>query len=132
MKSFLTFILTSQVKFSLWAIVSISLFSYSCSDPATVGLQLAPGNNQIGVFFTEFDLPAQVVLLDSFNTTNQGLLVVGEEEDPFFGKTSGIGYSRMFIDQVDDRPSREAFYDSVFFNLDIVSVNGENLDEPKY
>lgn len=87
-----------QGKFILWAILSISFLNYSCSDPATVGLELAPGNNQIGVFFQEFDLPAKVVLLDSFNTTNQGVLIVGEEEDPFFGKTSGIGFSRMYID----------------------------------
>lgn len=94
-------------------------------------MQLAPGNNQIGVFFTEIELPARVVLLDSFNTTNQGVLIVGEEEDPFFGKSSGRGFSRMFIDVTEDRPTREAFFDSVFFFLDVVSVNGENLDQPK-
>jgi len=116
----------------LWAILSISFLNYSCSDPATVGLELAPGNNQIGVFFQEFDLPAKVVLLDSFNTTNQSVLVVGEEEDPFFGKSSGTGFSRMYIDSRDDRPSRNAFFDSAFFNIDVVSVNGENLDKPKY
>jgi hypothetical protein len=128
----LTCIQPLQGKIILWAILSISFLNYSCSDPATVGLELAPGNNQIGVFFQEFDLPAKVVLLDSFNTTNQGVLIVGEEEDPFFGKTSGIGFSRMYIDSRDERPSRDAFLDSVFFNIDVVSVNGENLEEPKY
>ncbi len=132
MKSFTTFILTSPVKLAVWAILSISFLNYSCSDPATVGLELAPGNNQIGVFFEEFELPTQVVLLDSFNTTNQSLLIAGEEVDPFFGKTSGVGYSRMYIEVTEDRPSREAFLDSVFFNIDVVSVNGENLDKPKY
>ena len=112
--------------------MSVSLLNYSCSDPATVGLDLAPGNNQIGVFFQEFDLPAKVVMLDSFNTTNQGVLIVGEEEDSFFGKTSGIGFSRMYIDSRDERPSRDAFFDSVFFNIDVVSVNRENLEESKY
>ncbi len=96
-----------------------------------MGLQLAPGNNQIGVFFTEIELPAEVVLLDSFNTTNQSLLIVGEEDDPFFGKNSGTGYSRMYIDVTDPRPSRQAFFDSVFFFLDVVSLNGRNLDQPK-
>lgn len=113
------------------AILSLFLNS-SCSDPAVVGIELAPGNNQIGVFFQEFELPAQVVLLDSFNTTNQGILVVGNEVDPFFGKTEGIGYSRLFIDATDDRPRADAILDSVSFKLDIVSVNGANLDDPKY
>jgi hypothetical protein len=113
------------------AILSLFLNS-SCSDPAVVGIELAPGNNQIGVFFQEFELPAQVVLLDSFNTTNQGILVVGNEEDPFFGKTEGTGYSRLYIDATDDRPRADAILDSVSFKLDIVSVNGANLDKPKY
>lgn len=111
--------------------LSLLIFS-SCSDPATVGIELAPGNNQIGVVFEEFELPAEVVLLDSFNTTNQSLLVVGEEVDPFFGKTSATGYSRMFIDSRASRPEGEAILDSVFFNLNIVNVDGENLDEAKY
>jgi len=83
------------------------------------------------VFFTEIELPGRVVLLDSFNTTNQGVLIVGEEVDPFFGKSSGRGFSRMFIDVTEDRPTSEAIFDSVFFYLDVVSVNGENLDQPK-
>lgn len=113
------------------AILSLFLNS-SCSDPAVVGIELAPGNNQIGVFFQEFELPAEIVLLDSFNTTNQGLLVVGNEEDSFFGKTEGIGYSRLYIDATDDRPRADAILDSVLFKLDIVSVNGANLDKPKF
>jgi len=132
MKSFSTYTQILRAKFALWAIFSILFLNYSCSDPATVGLQLAPENNQIGVFFTEFELPAEVILLDSFNTTNQGVLVVGEEEDSFFGKTSGIGYTRLFIDVGRNRPSTNAIFDSAFFTLDVVSVNGQDLDTPKY
>ncbi len=113
------------------AILSLFL-NTSCSDPAVVGIELAPGNNQIGVFFVEFELPAKVVLLDSFNTTNQGLLIVGNEQDQFFGKTEGTGYSRLYIDDTDDRPRADAILDSVKFTLDIVSVNGADLDKPKY
>ncbi|MGM0943836.1 MAG: DUF4270 family protein [Bacteroidota bacterium] len=97
-----------------------------------MGIELAPGNNQVGVNFAEFNLPAEVILLDSFNTTNQRLLIVGEEEDDFFGKTSATGYSRMYINSNDDRPRSEAILDSMFFTLDVVSVNGVNLDDPKY
>lgn len=96
-----------------------------------MGLQLAPENNQIGVFFEEFDLSGEVVLLDSFNTTNQSILVVGNEQDAYFGKTIGTGYTRLFIDVFEDRPRTDAILDSTFFTLDVVSVNGENLDEPK-
>ncbi|WP_339698361.1 DUF4270 family protein [Algoriphagus aquimarinus] len=111
------------------AIISLFLIS-SCSDPATVGIELAPGNNQIGVVFEEFELPAQVVLLDSFNTTNQSILVVGEEVDSFFGKTSATGYSRMYISTA-TRPDIDAILDSVYFSLNILNVDGINLDESK-
>ncbi|WP_339755965.1 DUF4270 family protein [Algoriphagus aquimarinus] len=96
-----------------------------------MGIELSPGNNQIGVVFEEFELPAQVVLLDSFNTTNQSRLVVGEEVDSFFGKTSATGYSRMYISTA-TRPGIDAILDSIYFNLNILSVDGMNLDESKY
>lgn len=118
----------------------ISVFSYAfftllllgaCSDPATVGLELAPQNNQIGVFYKEITLDAQVVLLDSFNTTNAGILVVGDEQDPYFGKTRSTAYTRLHIEQGSQRPTAVAVLDSVFFNLSAVSVNGSDLDKKK-
>ncbi|WP_158530483.1 DUF4270 family protein [Algoriphagus yeomjeoni] len=130
-KSYSIFTRISPVKLAFGAIASLFLIS-SCSDPATVGIELAPGNNQIGVVFEEFELPAQVVLLDSFNTTNQSVLVVGEEEDDFFGKTSGTGYSRMYINSSATRPDIDAILDSIFFSLNILTIDGADLDEPKY
>ena len=75
-----------RAKFSVFAFFLLLILG-GCSDPATLGLELAPGNNQIGVFYKEIPLDAQVVLLDSFNTTNAGILIVGHEEDPYFGMT---------------------------------------------
>lgn len=97
-----------------------------------VGIELAPGNNQIGVFFEEFELPAEMVLMDSFNTTNQDVLVIGEEEDPFFGKTAATGYSRLYINTSISKPGADALLDSAFFSLDVVGLNGTNLSQPKY
>ncbi|UZD21324.1 DUF4270 domain-containing protein [Algoriphagus halophytocola] len=130
-KSFTVFTPTSPVNLALGAILSLFLIS-SCSDPATVGIELAPGNNQIGVFFEDFELPAEVVLLDSFNTTNQAVLIVGEEEDDFFGKTSATGYARVAINPDASRPAENALLDSIFFQLNVVSVSGNDLDQPKY
>ena len=130
MTSFLASIITLPGKLAVTALLSILLIS-SCSDPASVGLELAPGNNQIGVFYQEFNLDAQVVLLDSFNTVNSGVLVVGNETDEFFGKTEGTGYSRMYFDPNVERPIATAVLDSMFFLLDVVSVNGSNLDQSK-
>jgi hypothetical protein len=117
---------------ALAAALVVTIFLNSCSDPSSVGIELAPGNNQVGVFFVDFGLPAEVVLLDSFNTTNQSILVVGEEQDDYFGKTSGMGFTRLFINAVEERPESEAILDSMFFNLDVVSVNGQDLENPKF
>lgn len=130
MTSFMAYTPALRAKLASLAFFSILLIS-SCSDPASVGLELAPGNNQIGVFYKEFNLDAQVVLLDSFNTVNSGVLVVGHESDDFFGKTEGTGYTRLYIDSKAERPLSTAILDSMFFYLDVVSVNGSNLDQPK-
>lgn len=130
MTSFLVSTTALPGKLAFSSILLILLIS-SCSDPASVGLELAPGNNQIGVFYREFDLDAQVVLLDSFNTTNTFVLLAGNETDDFFGSTEAIGFSRMFLDVTTARPRNDAIFDSAFFDLDVVSVNGSNLNQPK-
>ena len=119
-----------RAKFSVFAFFLILVLG-GCSDPATLGLELAPENNQIGVFYKEIPLDAQVVLLDSFNTTNAGVLIVGDEEDPYFGKTRSTAYTRLHIEQGTTRPTAVAVLDSVFFNFSTVSVNGTNLDKNK-
>jgi hypothetical protein len=131
MMSFMEYTPALRAKLSLSALLSV-LFLGACSDPATVGLELAPQNNQIGVFYKEFTLDAQVVLLDSFNTTNSGVLIVGNEVDDYFGKTSSTAFTRLYIDQTAERPKTDAVLDSVFFNFSTVSVNGSNLDTLYY
>lgn len=119
-----------RVKFSVFAFFLLLVLG-GCSDPATLGLELAPENNQIGVFYKEIPLDAQVVLLDSFNTTNAGVLIVGDEEDPYFGKTRSTAYTRLHIEAASERPRTDAILDSVFFTLATVSVNGSDLDKKK-
>lgn len=123
-----------RVKLLALALFSTILLN-SCSDPASVGLELAPDNNQIGVFYEEFVLDAEMVLVDSLtsstNPVSRGVLVVGHETDPFFGTTEATTYSRLFIDVSADRPLSEAILDSMFFALDVIAVNGEDLTAPK-
>jgi hypothetical protein len=119
-----------RAKFSVFAFFLLLVLG-GCSDPATLGLELAPENNQIGVFYKEIPLDAQVVLLDSFNTTNAGILIVGDEEDPYFGKTRSTAYTRLYIEQGAERPGALAVLDSTSFSLATVSVNGSDLTKDK-
>lgn len=130
--SFLKVITTSiqnlRVKFSASLLIAISILS-SCSDPSEVILD--PGNNQIGVFYTEIPLSVSMVLLDSFNTTRQGRLVAGGDISPFFGKTESIAYSRLSFNPDGKPPRDSAIFDSAKFNLNIVNLEGTNLSEEK-
>ncbi|WP_376887468.1 DUF4270 family protein [Belliella marina] len=110
--------------------ITLSIAS-SCSDPSTLGLDLDPNNNQIGVFYTEIPLSASMVLQDSMNTTNTNSMVVGGLTDDFFGKSEGIGFSRLAISPTATRPAQNAVLDSVKFNFRIESVIGNDLGTAK-
>ncbi|WP_338220601.1 DUF4270 family protein [Algoriphagus sp. oki45] len=131
MKSYTASTPVSPVKWALMALISLIFLNSSCSDPSRIGIELSPDNNQIGVFYREFALDAQMILLDSFNTTNSTILLAGHEQDDLFGVTEATAFSRMFLDVTEDRPRNDAILDSTFFSLDVVSVNGSNLDQPK-
>ncbi|MCH7404335.1 DUF4270 domain-containing protein [Belliella aquatica] len=130
MKVITTSITTLPAKLVGGLFITLSIAS-SCSDPSTLGLDLDPNNNQIGVFYTEIPLSASMVLLDSFITTNAGSMVVGGLNDDFFGKTEGIGFSRLAISPTGIRPDENAVLDSVKFNFQVETVIGDDLSTPK-
>jgi hypothetical protein len=115
----------------LCAILFIVLTITSCEDPSNIGLELDPENNQIGVFYLEIPLSASVVLQDSVGTTNSGVLVFGNEQSDFFGKTESIGYSRLFFNRDITRPSATAVLDSVKFLFNMREVMTADTINPK-
>lgn len=116
----------------LAAVLSISiLLTSACTDPSDIGLELDPENNQIGVFYTEIPLSASMVLLDSFNTTNAGVIIAGGDVDPFFGTTEATGFSRLAFNVQGDRPGSTAILDSAKFRFDLVNVTGRSFGENK-
>lgn len=130
MKVTLISILNSPAKLVLGLLILISITS-SCEDPSNIGLELDPNSNQIGVFYQEIPLSASVVIRDSINTTNNGVLVYGIEESDFFGKTEGTAYTRLLFNRDVRKPEATAVLDSVRFNINMRSVLGDNLDSPK-
>ena len=118
----------SHAKLAASLLITLS-FASGCSDPSEI--MLDPDNNQIGVFYTEIPLSASMVLLDSFNTTRKGLLVVGGDISPFFGRTESIAYSRLSFNPSAKRPTEEAILDSAKFSLNIVNLEGINFSQDK-
>lgn len=125
MKVTTTSILTWPAKLVLGLFISFTIAS-SCSDPSTIGLELDPNNNQIGVSFVEIPLSASVILQDSFRTTNPNRLVFGTDQSDFFGEVTATSYSRLFFNREIPRPSSTAVLDSVKFNFNIRSVLTDN------
>jgi hypothetical protein len=130
LKVITTSIQTLPAKLAGGLIISLTIAS-SCSDPSNIGLELDPNNNQIGVFYTEIPLSASMVLLDSFNTTNQGSLVVGGTSSDFFGDTEGIGFSRLAINPDAVLPTSASIFDSLKFNFQVESVLANTLETSK-
>ncbi|MEX2513397.1 MAG: hypothetical protein WD398_10870, partial [Cyclobacteriaceae bacterium] len=116
---------------SAGALLLLLSLAGACADPSEIGLVLDPSSNQIGVFYEEIPLSASMVLLDSFNTTGQGVLLVGGDQSEFFGTTTSIGYSRLSFNPFGELPTEEALFDSAIFTLNVVESVGEDFDEPK-
>lgn len=130
LKVTITSILTWPAKLALGLFISIIIAS-SCADPSTIGLELDPNNNQIGVSFVEIPLSASVVLQDSLMTTNPRTFVFGSDESDFFGKTEARTYTRLFFNREIPRPAANAVLDSIKFNFNVGSVLADELDTEK-
>lgn len=111
--------------------ISIAAIFSSCEDPSNIGLELDPDNNQIGVFYVEIPLSADVVQRDSIYTTNTGVVLYGKSESDFFGVTEAVGYSRLFFNRDIARPKTGAKLDSVKLNISFREVIAEELETPK-
>lgn len=130
MKVITTSIMTWPAKLSEILFIVLTIAT-SCEDPSNIGLELDPENNQIGVFYQEISLSATVVLQDSLSTTNSGVLVYGNEESDFFGKTESIGYTRLFFNRDIARPKENAVLDSVRFLINMREVLTADTINPK-
>jgi hypothetical protein len=130
LKVITTFIMTWPVKLTAKLFILLTIAT-SCEDPSNIGLELDPNNNQIGVFYQEISLSASVVLQDSLSTTNSGVVVYGNEQSDFFGKTESIGYSRLFFNRDIARPKENAVLDSVRFLFNMREVITADTINPK-
>jgi hypothetical protein len=130
LKVITTSIMTWPAKLSAILFIVLTIAT-SCEDPSNIGLELDPENNQIGVFYQEISLSASVVLQDSLSTTNSGVLVYGNEESDFFGKTESIGYTRLFFNRDIARPKENAILDSVRFLFNMREVLTADTINPK-
>ena len=130
MKVITTFTQTLRAKLAIGLLISITVFS-ACEDPSSIGLELDPNSNQIGVFYQEIPLTALVVRQDSVLTTNREALVFGGDISDFFGKTEATAYSRLLFNRDLIRPGANATLDSVRFNFNFRAVNGDDLSQSK-
>gem|GEM_PF-5747948 len=111
-------------------ILSSALFS--CEDPSELGLQLIQDDDDIAVVEAEIALSASVVLLDSINTTNRGILMTGNHIDNDFGAVQVNGFQRILAPSSDVTiPVEVTNFDSVRLDYGITYRYGEDFSTPQ-
>ena len=90
----LIYIMNLLIK-KLGAVLIISALFFSCEDPSEVGLNLNPDLQNLKIQFVDIPLEVVNVRFDSINTTNQGRLLVGNVNDPEFGRISATAFTEM-------------------------------------
>jgi len=91
---------------------------FSCNEPDFIGLDILPDNDKFGVFFEEsIDLDAQTVKEDSVRADKTVLNLLGNYNDPVFGRTSAGFYAnlRLSSNNVDFGPN--PVVDSIVLSL---------------
>ena len=91
---------------------------FSCEDPSSLGISLIDPNDDLGVLYTEIPLNTKVVLLDSINTTNSGIVMTGVYTDADFGMLKVQNYLTFApVAQDPAIPNEVIQADSVKMNL---------------
>jgi hypothetical protein len=106
-----------NITFRNFGLVLLSAL-FSCEDPSSLGISLIDPNDDLGVLYTEIPLDSRVVLMDSINTTNQGIAMTGHYSDGDFGELVVRNYMTFVpLSQDPVIPDAVTQADSVIMNL---------------
>jgi len=101
------------------------LLFISCEDPGIIGLDVNPDNLSFSTNYEAITLPARMSQIDSIQTGGTGTMLIGNYEDPIFGKISARGYAQLGLtDPVIVETT--AVFDSLRVNLKYNYVHGVN------
>lgn len=104
-------------------------FFVSCNDDGSVGLDLLPNADGIGVFNSDtFTLRSLSIREDSLPSQSPPRLVLGEVQDPLFGKSqASIAYQLRLTNENNDL-GQNVVVDSLILSLNIEGYYGDTTD----
>lgn len=102
-----------RVKHGWLALLFVSVFLGCVNDPNTLGLSNSTFSSDYGVVVVDtVTVKVSTVLLDSFPTSNTGVLLIGGYNDPNLGRTQGSGYLQINPGDIWTPPT-DALFDSL-------------------
>src|SRR5690606_38361398 len=98
----------------------------ACEDPSEIGLSLSP-EDKVGVYFKDLPVQSSMVYIDSLNTSNSGLLLSGNYNDPVFGRTEATAFTQVLRN--DNKLKEGAVFDSLVLYLKPIYFFGEDTSK---
>ncbi|HAA12390.1 MAG TPA: hypothetical protein DCE41_12100 [Cytophagales bacterium] len=99
----------------------------ACQTLSDIDSPVGPDRDLIGVNYVELSLPTELVMVDSFTTTNTGRLLVGNFRDAELGSVQATSYVRMALETPDPVVKADATVDSlvIFWEVNYVAAQQE-------
>jgi len=119
--------LLDRILLVLLAVATLSMFS--CQNSSEIGIELDPDGLRVGVHYTELNLPATNIFIDSLRTDEDRRLLVGKNADPIFGTTEAVALSQLSILTaiVARHDTTTYILDSAFLDLELNYVHSGTL-----
>jgi len=107
------------IRSTKWALILFGFASlFSCNEPDKIGLEIQPVNDKFNLFYNDsYKIDAHTIKEDSVRTDKIALNLLGNYNDPIFGRTAASIYTqiRLSTNNVDFGPSPVA--DSIVLSL---------------
>ncbi len=106
--------------------LALLLFN-SCEEPGRIGIDdVDPDALAFKTTYSSFILPAKLIQVDSLITSNAGALMVGKDQDPYFGEVVAKSYTQLWLSNTPNF-SEDAVYDSMVLQLPFFNVSGTDI-----
>lgn len=106
-----------------WLSVFLSLAA--CQTISDIDTTVGPDTDRIGVNYVEVSLPAELVQIDSFASTNTGRLLTGRMVDSELGTITATSYTRMVLQTADPVVKADSEFDSLILYWNVTYLATE-------
>jgi hypothetical protein len=109
-----------------------ALFLSACEDPGQIGLEVQPGDEQVGVLYSDtFSIQTEVIQRNDFTTALNDRLFAGGYNDPELGNLNAEGYFQYLPVNENKVIQDQSAFDSMTVSFGLSYVYGnQNAQQP--